>query len=76
MAKRFQKVQTFEEFTDYDTQLGGNELPFDGNETVRRLTIVSKDGKPVSAYLTLIDYETKDITLEEAKKLLAEEETN
>ena len=82
MSKRFQFVQKFEEYIDYDTDLVGLdeiEIQTEGlTEEVRRLTLVEPRcadpmlNRPTErhAYLTMRDYTEKVITWEEAQQLL------
>lgn len=74
MAKRFQLVQTIDGYTDYDTVLGTTEddIGIFQHEPYRRLTVVN-DSKPY-AYVIDRDYHETKLTIDEANKLLLEEE--
>lgn len=73
---RFNFVQIYENYTDYDTALGnleesdlseGEKIDL-ADEDVRRLTFVGDN--PRYAYLTLRNHEEKRITWEEGEQLL------
>lgn len=69
MAKRFEFIQKFDEFTDYATSLDAVE---NGTEPYRRLTLVERATESY-AYLTTKDNSTARITVQRAQELLAEE---
>lgn len=70
LRKRFEFVQSFDQYSDYETSLDRVE---NGEEPYRRLTIVHDD--PKWAYLTTADYNEKKISIQEAESLLQEEVT-
>ncbi len=73
---RFWFVQVYDEYTDYDTNLGAQEdaeaLAQYPNESVRRLTFVDRKDGQHSAYLIMRDHSEKRITWNEGLAMLRE----
>lgn len=64
---QFYFVQQYEEYTDYDTYDESGK-----SDSIRRLTLVEREGQPRYAYLTTGDYQEQRLTWDQGVQMLAD----